>query len=290
MIISSKQDFIDQIKKFKIKTEYVIIKPNWVNNSDGEYTEAEILDWLLEAFTKQKKIVIESYTPWRGEEFFQANKLDRNTRNLSGGKKYWDLYKQQDNKFLKTSGINKVLKKHKAEYLNITNEVWSDQCVEKDIVKKIVEESNKPIKWQEFYSYVPKKLFEIREKSILISLSKIKIEDSVPTIQISMSIKNIFGLIPYPSRQEPFHQNNNAQIPEVIHDIFTVYTTIFKNSLWITEGIKTLMINYCDPKQEIIRNRNLLFLGTNPVKVDEEACKKMGIDPKKVPYLQMIRD
>jgi hypothetical protein len=287
MFINSKQEFINQIKAFNIGSEYAVVKPNWVSNKFGEYTELEILEWLFEAIPNQKKIIIESYTPWRGLKFEGDNRQDVHT-SLNGGKNYWNFYKEQDRYFLESTGIAKVLGEYGADYINITNEVWSNRCVEAGLVEQLVKDKRKSIKWREFYSYIPKRLYEIRNRSILISLSKIKIEEGIPAIFVSMSVKNLFGLIPHPSRWIPFHEKDHAQIPEVIHDIYTVYTCLFNEALWITEGIKTLARNYCEPNQEIVTNQNLFFVGKDAKKVDSEACEAMGINPQKVPYLQLL--
>lgn len=137
MIIKNKFDFIEKIKSFNIDTEYVIIKPNWVSNVKGEYTEPEILSWFLESLNKnQKKIVIESYTPWRGLIFQSKNKKEELKTDLIEGKKHWDFYKKQDKYFLKTTGIDKVLKKYQVDYINITNEFWEKNCVNPKLIEK----------------------------------------------------------------------------------------------------------------------------------------------------------
>jgi hypothetical protein len=287
MIIKFKEDFIDQIKTFDIKSEYAVVKPNWVSSQIGEYTEPEILDWLLEALPRQKKIILESYTPWRGLKLVEGYDHKGQDLTLEGGKKDWDFYRKQDEYFLQKSGNGAVLQKHKAEYLNITDEVWYGNSVESETIKKLVVAKEKSVKWQELYSYIPKKLFDIRKSATLISLSKIKTEEGIPIIYISMSTKNLFGLIPHPSRWIPFHGKDHSSVPEVIKDIYTIYTSIFDKTLWITEGIKTLVRNYCQPTQKIIKNQNLLFIGKDALKVDSEACVELGIDPKKVPHLQI---
>lgn len=286
MKIKSKADFIKQIQKFRIDSEIVVVKPNWVSNEIGEYTEPEVLDWLFEALPKQKKIVIESYTPWRGLKFSEKDTHKGSGVTLEGGKKHYEFYKKQDKHFLKTTGNGDVLEKHNADYLNITSEVWDNNCVEPSLVKKLVNKKGGSIKWKELYSYIPKQLYDIRNLSTLISLSKIKVEESIPVIMISMSFKNLFGLIPHPSRMIPFHEENHKLVPEAIRDICTIYTSLFDKTLWITEGIKTMVKNYCEPCQRIIKNQNLFFIGKNGKAVDSEACNSLAINPKKVLHLQ----
>lgn len=288
MLIKGKQEFINEITKFEMDTKYAVVKPNWVSNQEGEFSEPEILDWLFEALPNQKKIVIESYTPWRGLKFVEPDSYKGRGVTLNGGKVHWDFYKKQDQHFLETTGIGKVLEKYKVNYINITDEVWSGNCVAPDVIKKAVANKVKSIKWDELYSYIPQKLYQIRKSSTLISLSKIKVEEGIPAIYISMSIKNLFGLIPHPSRWIPFHGEGHELVPEAILDIYTLYTSLFDKTLWITEGIKTLVRNYCESNQKIIKNQNLLFVGQNAKQVDTEACKALGIDPAKVPYLQLI--
>ena len=281
------EDFINQVKTYNISSEYVIVKPNWVSNKVGEYTEPEILDWLLEAFPQQKKIVIESYTSWRGLQFEEDEVNKGQGATLEGGKKHWDFYNKQDKYFLQTTGNEKVLQKHKAEYINITDEYWSKKCVESETIQSIITQKGKYVTCTELYDYVPKKLFDIRESATLISLSKIKVEEDIPVIGISMSTKNLFGLIPHPSRWIPYHGKSHTLIPGVIKDINSIYTSLFENNLWIAEGVKTLIKDYCGTKQQTIKNKKLLFIGRNAKDVDSEACAAMGIDPKQVPHLQI---
>ncbi len=285
MIVTTKGQFINAIQKFNVDSENVVVKPNWVSNEAGEYTEPEILDWLLESFPKQKKIIVESYTPWRGLKFVEKDNHKGEGVTLEGGKKHWEFYKKQDKHFLKITGIGRVIAKHNAKYINFTNEFWAGNCVEVDKIRSIVEVRSNIIKWDELYSYIPKQLFDIRNSSTLISLSKIKVEESIPVIHISMSIKNLFGLIPHPSRWIPFHGENHETVPEVIKDVYTIYTSLFQKSLWITEGVKTLVRNYCEPNQKIINNQHLLFVGKNGKIVDSEACRAIGINPNEVPHL-----
>lgn len=288
MKISSKSKFINKITSFHLATDYVVVKPNWVSIQEGEYTKPEILEWLFEALP-QKKIVIESYTPWRGLECSPNKDKEELKVDLVGGKKFWNFYRKQDEYFLKETGMGKVLEKFGAKYINSTNEFWKGNCVDWSVIKSEVEKKFKDIHWTEFYSYIPKQIYQIRKNATLISLAKIKLEEKNKYIVVSLSIKNLFGLIPHPSRKEPFHTKDHSKIPQVTADMFKVYYSLFPNSLWINEGIKTLVKNYCEEDQFIERGKGLFFIGTDPVKVDSETCSEFGINPSNVPYLDLIK-
>ncbi len=58
MRVRNKTQFINAVRRFEISTPWVVIKPNWVSNNKGEYTEPEILDWLLSALEGEQKIVV----------------------------------------------------------------------------------------------------------------------------------------------------------------------------------------------------------------------------------------
>lgn len=270
----------EEIRRFKIDTEYVIIKPNWVSNNKGSFTESIILDKVMQAFPNQKKIVIESYTPWRGHEF------SSNQKSLENGKECWQLYKEQDKKFLEETGISRTLNLHDAKYINITDRVWNNHCVEPEVIKNLVESERNFIKWGELYSYIPKELFDIKDKSTLISLSKIKTEPNIPEICVSMSVKNLFGLIPHPSRRVPFHGKDHKVLVSAIKDIYTIYTSIFETNFWITEGVITMIKDNEGPNFKILEDQKLLFLGKDGRKVDSETADYLGIDPKTIKHIQ----
>lgn len=196
MIIKNKTEFIRQIRSWQIDTDWVVIKPNWVDNKPGNFTEPEILDWLFEALPQRKKVV-ESYTRWRGKRFAGPGELKG---DLIGGKQHWDFYRQQDQEFLQKTGLQAVLDKHQVEYVNITDEVWRGDVVPTEKVRAMVEARYRPLVWQEFYSYVPAGLLDLCRKATFISLAKIKTEPAIADIGVSLSLKNVFGLIPHPSR------------------------------------------------------------------------------------------
>ena len=280
MQIKNARQFIAAIQQFNIDTDYVVVKPNWVSNSKGEYTEPQILDWLFAALPSQKKIVTESYTPWRGKKFSTNNKT------LQAGQEKWDLYKQQDREFLQQTGIDQVLAKHHVKYINVTNEFWSERCVPAATIQSLLATTSKPITFSELTAYIPQKLFDIRTEATFISLSKIKTESNIPHIRASMSVKNLFGMIPNPSRHSRYHGTHHELVPIAIRDIYTIYTTLFPTSLWIAEGIQTWVENYCTQNQQIKFDQRLCFIGRSGIDTDCEACHAVDIDPISVNHLQ----
>jgi len=282
MIIKNKKQFIDFVKSFNIKTEFIIVKPNWVDDEEGNYTEPEILEWLFEALP-QKKIVVESYTPWRGKEY-KEGKLGV---GLINGKKFWRFYREMDKEYLEKTGISKILKKFNVSYINITNEYWSGRMMDSSIVKSLVEKKYGKLYWTEFYSFFPKKIYKIRKNATFVSLAKIKFEEENKNIVTSLSLKNVFGLVPHPLRREPYHKNNHKLIPQAILDIAKIYISIFENTFWINEGIKNMVKHYCEKSQCYEKNRGLIFAGTDPFNVEIETCIEIGINPRDVPYLRI---
>lgn len=275
MKISSAKEFILEVSKFGVTSKYVVVKPNWVSDVEGEFSEPEILDWLFTALPNSEKIVIESHTPWRGHKFSEQD------RQLFIKSDKRSAYRKQDQQFLKKTGIGQVLERHHATYINITDQVWNERCVDPKIIQKLVEAAGVNLIYKELYSYVPQQLFAIRDEATFISLAKIKTETSIPNIMISMSVKNLFGLIPDPSRHARYHGNDHAQVHLAIKDINAIYNVLFSNSFWITEGIRTLVNNYRSEKQEVLHDQNLCFMGSNGIAVDTEACRFLNIDPEK---------
>jgi len=287
MKIHKKTDFQHTIRQLNIDTEYVIIKPNWVCNQIGRYTDATLLEWLFEVLP-QKKILIESYTPWRGLEY-TSGENDCLETDLEKGKNYWDFYKQQDQNFLKETQIDQVMKKNEVEYLNITNEVWDNKCVNPDLIEREFIKKYKSIFWKELFSYIPRELYDKKNKATFISFSKIKTENSLKKIFVSGVIKNLFGLIPHPSRYQPFHGMNHEMVHQSIVDIFCLYDSLFAKKVWISEGIHSIVRNNVCDNEYIEKDKALFFSGTDPIEVDSAICGYYNINANDIEYLNLIK-
>jgi len=170
------------------------IVPNWHCAREGYGTDARTLDCLLEALPGEKTVV-ESYDDARTDDPERFQGLD-----LEAAREHWDYLREQDRLFLSETGIGEVLERHGAEYLNVTEEVWAGRAADAEEVRRRVEERFGPIAHRELYGMVPRRLSEARG-STLIDYAKMKVGKFGGGPFFSMSMKNLFGLIPVPNRQ-----------------------------------------------------------------------------------------
>lgn len=275
--ISSQADMNRFVKNLGLKSKHLIIKPNWVQARGGTYTDAKVLDMFLTA-VKGRVILVESYTFWRtdkytvgGGDYFSSKEA-----TLKTGKKHWKHFKKQDKWFLSATGIDEILKKHKAKYINITNEVWSGNVVNSKKVKAIVEAKYEPVALKELYSYIPKKLFNLKG-SDFISFSKAKRELEYA---FTLSIKNLFGLIPDPGRYPKYHGENDKFLAQNISDINKIYRSLFDCS-FIVDGVFTA--SNAKSMEEIIcvKDWGIILGGKNSIEVDMIAAKLLKADKPK---------
>ncbi len=257
----------------------VIIKPNWgtVNN----YTEAEIIDRVLSVIDGES-IVVESYG-WAKTKDAAAGKGPGPTTK--------DYLRENDRWFLETSGIGDVLEKHGVEYLNITEEVWAQRTVNSDIIKKIVEREYQPVHFEEMYSWVPTRLFDMREGTFL-SLAKYRLNHD--PIVLSLSLKNLFGMIPGPSRSKYHGSADQCNVEgklmaQSIVDINKIYRSLF-DVKGMVDAVLTASINRL-PEDAInprtVKNKGLLLGSEDCVKLDAFVAAAEGKDPNEIEYLHL---
>ncbi len=264
--IKNQPDMDKFVKSLSLLSDHVILKPNWVDGLYGSHTGAKALDMLLTSINRPTTI-IESYTFWRTDKMAkgEGDYFSSKEATIKTGIKHWDHFKKQDQWFLRRDGIDKILKKHNIKYLNITNEVWKKKTVKLEIIKKIVEQNYPPVHFQQLYSYVPLKLFSLRN-SDLISLSKAKAN---PNYGPSLSIKNFFGLIPDPNRAPNYHGGpNESDLAKAIIDIHKIYQSIF-NVKFLVDGIFTAgFMNWDVMKFIPTKKWGIIFAGNNGLEVD----------------------
>lgn len=286
--IKTQADMDKFVKSLGLVSDYLIIKPNWVQARDGTYTDAKALDMFLTS-AKRKAILVESYTFWRtdryaigGGDYFSSKEAD-----LQTGKKHWDFFKKNDQWFLSASGLGDVLKKHQATYINITNEVWSGNTCDGKKIKELTENNYPPVTFKELYSFIPQKLFELKGADF-ISFSKAKKEIEYG---FTLSTKNLFGLIPAPRRYPKYHGQKDELLAQSIADMNKIYRSLF-NCHFIVEGIFTASSAKSMEEILCIRDWGVILGGKNSIEVDMIAAKILQNEPPKsgVDILKVSKD
>jgi len=116
------------------------------------------------------------------------------------------------------------------------------------------------------YGFVPEKIYSLRGRTLIsVNFSRETRE------MMSLSTKNLFGLIPDPARYGRWHGENDALLPQSILDINKIYRSLFEPRFWINE----------------LKNRRLYVGSENSVQADAAAAKITGVNPEKIEYLQL---
>lgn len=275
--ITSPDDFSPVIEYLGLSNAgTILVKPNWVGAMPGGFTDAKIIDYFLEALKGKKVIFIEGYSYWRTdkkrdttEDYFSSKEA-----SLETGKKHWDFFKEMDEWFLNETGIADVLKSHHSTYISTTDEIWSGRGANSEAIRSIVEEKFTPVQNPQLYEGVPQILLDLKGAP-LVSLSKAKIDSSYGA---SLSIKNIYGLIPDPNRFRKYHgeDDNESLLTQSIVDIHKIYQSLFDLKFIVESVFDYCRMNWDTEKSEPMPGNNLLIAGTDGAAVDEEALSRLN--------------
>ncbi len=263
-----RESFIEMIKALELVPP-VVIKPNW--GFSVIFTESEILDWTLDAIDCDA-LVVESYGWARCREAVEEKKYGPFSRSA---------LRKADKWFLRYSGIDKVLKKHDVEYLNITEEVWAERIVESATIQAIVEDSYSPLQMKKMASFVPQRLYDLSDGTLL-NLAKLKFMGD--DIVISLALKNLFGMIPGPDRGEFHGEKNKAMNPSIV-DMNKIYRSLFKTK-GVVEGVLTASRGMTLEPQ-VFKNRGVLWTCDDTLELDAVVTAHTGINPNDVGYLKL---
>lgn len=113
---------------------------------------------------------------------------------------------------------------------------------------------------------------------LLVSMPKLKTHHWVGA---TLSMKNLFGLVPGGVYGWPKNVLHWAGIAESIADLHTLFPRTFS----IVDGIVGMEGN--GPIQGTPRPMGLVIAGADPVAVDATCCRIMHIDPRRVSYLTL---
>ena len=116
---------------------------------------------------------------------------------------------------------------------------------------------------------------------LVVSLAKMKTHHWAGA---TLSMKNLFGLVPGSVYGWPKNELHHIGIPQSIVEL----TRIFRRSFAIVDGIVGMEGN--GPIQGTPKPAGVLVMGRDLPAVDATCCRIMGIDPAKVEYLRMAAD
>ncbi|MCW3980183.1 MAG: hypothetical protein NWF11_01770, partial [Candidatus Bathyarchaeota archaeon] len=207
--VTTEEDFHSFLEKLELKGVIFAVKPNW--NTPKNSTSAQTLDWLFSTLRGNIKI-IDGYTAWRNQ--LNVGTEQREIITPSNARMKWQWIKEQDKWFLEHTGTDKVLEKHKVEYINVTEEVWSMKTLEANEVRDLVDSKYGVLLSQEMYNFIPTRIYELRG-STFISLNSSYHSGG----EISLSTSNLFTLIPDPTRHIRWSGRNQTRFSQSIVDI-----------------------------------------------------------------------
>ncbi|HUJ23270.1 MAG TPA: hypothetical protein VLX58_17175 [Bryobacteraceae bacterium] len=179
-----------------------IVKVTWHGYATGTYTDAAALDLLLGALPG-RAVIVEGHT---------------SSRNLGGAHWDWESearehrawIRQQDMEYLRRTGLEEVMARHRAAYVNVTEAYWDGACAPPERLAA----PRRP----ELATFVPESLLALRGSPFL-SFARFK----GPT---RLGISNLFGLIPAPLRSA-WHGPNITYFASVCCDLAKLYGALF---------------------------------------------------------------
>ena len=190
---------------------HVFIKVTWHGYAPGTYTDPVALDMLLGALPGQA-VLLEGHM---------------SSRNLGGAT--WDWAKhsrqhrawiaEQEADYLRRTGLAEVIRKHKAQYLNVTEAFWDGRCAPQESIEAILREAGVRLHHPALAAYVPEVLLAHRGAPFL-SFARFK----GPT---RLSVANLFGLIPDVLRTA-WHGPNLTHFARVCCDLAKLYGCLFR--------------------------------------------------------------
>ena len=270
--------FKKMLSRLNLKPPFVV-KPNW--SSSMIYTEAQILDWVLSSI-EGEVLVVESYAMWRNEIFLEPDRpRDNEFLELLRVQKKKNL-RENDKWFLEFSGIQEVLDRHEVEYMNLSEEYWAKRVCDSDSIHEEVNKKYSPVLTETLAASVPTRLYELRGGT-LIDLTKPK--RSLPANFVSLSLKNLFGMIPTPYRRK-YHGANEELLTQSILDINKICNALF-DVVGVIEGVFSTSETIDNPMSPAIhKNLGYIWISEIPLEMDALVTVQLGLDPHTIEYLQ----
>jgi hypothetical protein len=210
------------LRALGVGTGPLLLKPNWFSPYPGMFTDAATLALFCDA-VDGPKIVIEGHAACRND----------GSREITpeNGRENWDWIREQEAAYFERFGLDAVLGRDDVTYVNVTDEVWEGRVAPEGEVRAAVEGTGGALAFEELYGVMPAALLEWRGRP-LIDLARVKVSGPRPEGPgFSLSLKNMFGLIPEPNRGV-YH----TRLPDAIVDAHALYGAFF-DVVGVCEGV-----------------------------------------------------
>jgi hypothetical protein len=247
----------------------VLIKTNWFSGYPGMFTDAATLALVCDAIDGQK-IIIEGHAAMRND-----GSREITPRN---GRASWDWIREQEAAYFARFGLDEVLGRDDVTYVNVTDEVWAGRVVPEAEVRAAL--AGAPLVFDELYGAVPAALMAWRGRPLL-SLARVKVSDpALEDAGFSLSLKNMFGLIPEPCRMA-YHE----RLPEAITDACRLYGAYFPvvgvcealhHAVYVREG-GAYEAGWGD-RYDDVEGLGLIVAGVRQAEADAFAAALFGMD------------
>jgi len=118
----------------------------------------------------------------------------------------------------------------------------------------------------------------VEQADLIVSMPKMKTHH---WMGVTASLKNMYGVIPGSRYGWPKNVLHYSGIPQTVFDI----NASLPPTIAIVDGIDCMEGD--GPIMGSLKNMGLIVVGTNLVATDATVCRIMGLDPFRIPYLQL---
>jgi uncharacterized protein (DUF362 family) len=102
---------------------------------------------------------------------------------------------------------------------------------------------------------------------------------------VSFSVKNLFGLVPGPSRGK-YHGKDHSMLDQSILEINKIYRSLFTLK-GIIEAVHSCALVFESERPRIFTESGVAFAGQDTLSLDAFAAKVAGRDPEAIGHLRL---
>lgn len=201
-----------------------LVKVTWHGYAPGTYTDPVALDTLLQALPG-RAIILEGHSSGRN-----TGGADWDWERESQANRAW--IRRAENEYLHRTGLAEVLRRHRAEYLNVTEAYWDGRCADPVEVNQRLENKGVRLRDPSLAGFMPRELLELAGAPF-ISFARFK----GPT---RLAVSNCFGLLPAPLRTA-WHGPNLTHFARVCCDMARLYGAFFPE-YGMVEGLDAAVV------------------------------------------------